>query len=123
MSEHEVRLFKSFAVPQERLWAAIVDHEGMRRWLLAPVRVINGPPDGGAPADDYHVMLFHFPTLAFSTPNIQPSVLWRIKQQPPRRAALEFYGQSSKEALVTRVIFGSARFGRLPGSPTTVTAP
>lgn len=47
MSQRTVSLLLRFAVPVERLWEAVVDHDGMGRWLGVPVRVIAGPGDGG----------------------------------------------------------------------------
>ena len=40
MSVHEALLELDFAVPPERLWEAITDHEGMSKWAGAPVRLI-----------------------------------------------------------------------------------
>jgi uncharacterized protein YndB with AHSA1/START domain len=38
---------ESFAVPPERLYGALSDHEGMSEWIGARVSVVAGPPDGG----------------------------------------------------------------------------
>lgn len=40
MSVHQATLQLDFAVPPERLWAAITDHEGMTKWTGARVRLI-----------------------------------------------------------------------------------
>lgn len=47
MSQARSRFVESFAVPPERIWEALADHEGMSDWLGARVRVVAGPPDGG----------------------------------------------------------------------------
>lgn len=40
MSIREVVLDQDFGVPPERLWDAITDHEGMRKWAGSLVRVV-----------------------------------------------------------------------------------
>lgn len=47
MTLRTISIFGRFDVPVTRLWDALVDHEGMSRWLEMPVRVIAGPGDGG----------------------------------------------------------------------------
>ena len=47
MSVHQATLELDFAVPPQRLWDAITDHEGMSKWAGAPVRLISrGDADG-----------------------------------------------------------------------------
>jgi uncharacterized protein YndB with AHSA1/START domain len=47
MSVHQATLELDFAVPPQRLWDAITDHEGMSKWAGAPVRLIaRGDADG-----------------------------------------------------------------------------
>jgi uncharacterized protein YndB with AHSA1/START domain len=47
MSVHQATIELDFAVPPERLWDAITDHEGMTKWAGAPVRIIaRGDADG-----------------------------------------------------------------------------
>jgi uncharacterized protein YndB with AHSA1/START domain len=47
MSVHQTTLELDFAVPPQRLWDAITDHEGMSKWAGAPVRLIaRGDADG-----------------------------------------------------------------------------
>ncbi len=47
MSQRDVSLELDFAVPPERLWAALVDHESMGKWAGARVRLIaRGDADG-----------------------------------------------------------------------------
>ncbi len=47
MSVHQATLQLDFAVPPERLWEAITDHEGMTKWAGARVRLIGrGDADG-----------------------------------------------------------------------------
>ena len=40
MSIREIVLEQDFGVPPERLWSALTDHEGMRKWTGAAVRVV-----------------------------------------------------------------------------------
>jgi uncharacterized protein YndB with AHSA1/START domain len=40
VSVHEANLSLDFAIPPERLWAAITDHEGMSKWTGTKVRLI-----------------------------------------------------------------------------------
>jgi uncharacterized protein YndB with AHSA1/START domain len=40
MSVHQLLLEEDFAVPSARLWSAITDHEGMRKWAGADVRIV-----------------------------------------------------------------------------------
>ncbi len=47
MSQARATFVESFAVPPERLWEALSDHEGMSGWIGARVSVVAGPPDGG----------------------------------------------------------------------------
>jgi hypothetical protein len=47
MAQRTVTVFSRFDVPPDRLWAAVVDHEGMSDWLGARVRVLAGRGDGG----------------------------------------------------------------------------
>jgi uncharacterized protein YndB with AHSA1/START domain len=47
VSQRQITIEESFAVPPERLWKAISDHEAMSDWAGAPTKVIAGPSDGG----------------------------------------------------------------------------
>lgn len=47
MGQAHATFVESFAVPPERLFAVLADHEGMSDWTGARVNVVAGPPDGG----------------------------------------------------------------------------
>jgi uncharacterized protein YndB with AHSA1/START domain len=47
MSQARATFVESFAVPPERLFEVLSDHEGMSEWIGARVSVVVGPPDGG----------------------------------------------------------------------------
>ena len=47
LSQGRATFVESFAVPPERLWEVLSDHEGMSEWIGARVSVVAGPPDGG----------------------------------------------------------------------------
>ena len=50
MSQRDVSLELDFAVPPERLWAALVDHQSMGKWVGARVRLIARGDDTGVGA-------------------------------------------------------------------------
>lgn len=50
MRQARATLVESFAVPPERLWSALADHEGMSEWMGARVTLVAGPKDGGVGA-------------------------------------------------------------------------
>lgn len=47
MGQARATFVESFAVPPERLFEVLSDHEGMSEWIGARVSVVAGPPDGG----------------------------------------------------------------------------
>lgn len=47
MAQARATFVESFAVPPDRLWEVLSDHEGMTDWIGARVSVVAGPPDGG----------------------------------------------------------------------------
>lgn len=47
MAQARATFVESFAVPPERLFDALSDHEGMTDWIGARVSVVRGPADGG----------------------------------------------------------------------------
>ncbi len=47
MGQARATFVESFAVPPERLFEVLSDHEGMSDWIGARVSVVAGPPDGG----------------------------------------------------------------------------
>ncbi len=47
MGQARATLVESFAVPPERLFEVLSDHEGMSEWIGGRVTVVAGPPDGG----------------------------------------------------------------------------
>lgn len=47
MGQARITITESYAVPPERLWAVLADHEGMSDWIGARVTVVAGPGDGG----------------------------------------------------------------------------
>lgn len=47
MGQARATFVESFAVPPERLYGVLSDHEGMTRWIGARVSVVRGPADGG----------------------------------------------------------------------------
>jgi len=47
VSQTSVTFEESFAVPPEVLFDALLDHEGMSRWLDAKISVVRPPEDGG----------------------------------------------------------------------------
>jgi uncharacterized protein YndB with AHSA1/START domain len=83
MSEQQIRLFQTFDVPADTLWEAVIDHEGMRRWLGAPCKVVTGPVDGGAGTiRRFFVGPYHFDEeiLEASAPT---RLVYRIKRGLP----------------------------------------
>jgi uncharacterized protein YndB with AHSA1/START domain len=50
MGQARATFVESFAVPPERLFEVLSDHEGMSEWIGARVSVVAGPPDGGVGA-------------------------------------------------------------------------
>ncbi|MBX3270943.1 MAG: SRPBCC family protein [Sandaracinaceae bacterium] len=46
-TQARVTFVESFAVSPERLFDALLDHEGMSEWMGARVKVVSGPDDGG----------------------------------------------------------------------------
>ncbi len=47
MSQRDLCLSTDFALPRERVWAAITDHASMGKWLGADVRVISRGDERG----------------------------------------------------------------------------
>ena len=60
MSQARAHFVENYAVPPERLWEAITDHEGMSEWLDVRISVVKGPADGGVGT----VRRIHAPLLA-----------------------------------------------------------
>lgn len=50
MGQARCTFVESFAVPPERLFDVMLDHEGMSEWMKAKIRVVRGPDDGGVGA-------------------------------------------------------------------------
>lgn len=47
MAQRTLSFLARFDVPPPILWEVVTDHEGMKRWLGTPVKVVAAPVDGG----------------------------------------------------------------------------
>lgn len=47
LTQGHVSIVENFAVPPERIWAAITDHATMGEWMDTRITVLRGPDDGG----------------------------------------------------------------------------